>query len=79
MFSDSEYLRAGIGQYFNRDDDRRDMMDKKNVLGLLFFMGVLGVAISGMVAFQPDKVVYQEASSAQQELQAFPSLPAGGF
>jgi len=54
-------------------------MDKKNVLGLLFFMGVLGVAISGMVAFQPEKALYQEATSTQHSLQAFPSLPAGGF
>jgi len=55
------------------------MMDKKNIMGLLFFMGVLGVAISGMVAFQPEKPLYQEAKNTQQALQAFPSLPAGGF
>lgn len=68
-----------FGQYFNRDDGRRGNMDKKNIMGLLFFMGVLGVAISGMVAFQPEKPLYQEATSTQHSLQAFPSLPAGGF
>ena len=68
-----------FGQYFNRDDGRRGNMDKKNIMGLLFFMGVLGVAISGMVAFQPEKPLYQEAKNTQQALQAFPSLPAGGF
>ncbi len=50
-------------------------MDKKNVIGLLFFMGLLGVVISGMVAFQPDKVVGEAASAAHYQLNAFPVLP----
>ena len=47
-------------------------MDKKNILGLLFFMGLLGVVLSGMVAFQPDPM---EPKMAEYDLRGFPALP----
>ncbi len=53
-------------------------MDKKNILGLLFFMGLFGVIISGMVAFQPEKTAeqYNRANqTAESTLSGFPVLP----
>ncbi len=50
-------------------------MDKKNVVGLLFFMGLLGVVISGMLAFQPDKASVKVESTAHYQMNAFPVLP----
>lgn len=50
-------------------------MDKKNVLGLLFFMGLMGVVVSGMVAFQPEKQVMSE-QTAEYFMSGFPVLPA---
>jgi len=51
------------------------IMDKKNVLGLLFFMGLMGVVVSGMVAFQPEKQVMSE-QTAEYFMSGFPVLPA---
>ena len=53
-------------------------MDKKSVLGLLFFMGLFGVIISGMVAFQPEKSAEdfnRGNQTAEQTLSGFPVLP----
>lgn len=50
-------------------------MNKKNMLGMLFFMGVLGVVLSGMVAFQPEKRVI-EVESLEYAMGGFPVLPS---
>ena len=50
-------------------------MNKKNMLGMLFFMGVLGVVLSGMVAFQPEKRVV-EMETAEYSMGGFPVIPS---
>jgi len=50
-------------------------MDKKNVMGLLFFMGLMGVVLSGMVAFQPEKKIV-EVEPAAYTMGGFPVLPS---
>lgn len=51
------------------------VMNKKNMLGMLFFMGILGVVVSGMVAFQPDKRIV-EAESPEYAMGGFPVIPS---
>jgi hypothetical protein len=54
-------------------------MDKKNILGLLFFMGLFGVIISGMMAMQPEKSATQynrENQTAESTLSGFPVIPS---
>lgn len=50
-------------------------MNKKNMLGMLFFMGLLGVVVSGMVVFQPGKKTV-EAESADYVMGGFPVVPS---
>ncbi len=63
-------------KYNNGHFFRGEIMDKKNVLGLLFFMGIFGVVISGMVAFQPEKTPTALSQTAGGGLQGFPVLPS---
>lgn len=50
-------------------------MDKKNIMGMLFFMAMMGVVLSGMVAFQPEKKV-SEVETAAYHMNGFPVLPS---
>jgi Mn2+/Fe2+ NRAMP family transporter len=57
----------------NKNEDF--VMNKKNMLGMLFFMGLLGVVVSGMVVFQPGKKTV-EAESADYVMGGFPVVPS---
>ncbi len=52
---------------------RGGSMDKKNLLGILFCMGLFSLVITGMVAFQPEVAPLQ---TADYEMRGFPSLPS---
>jgi len=59
----------------NNNKNEESVMDKKNVMGLLFFMGLMGVVLSGMVAFQPEKKVVEVEPTAYT-MGGFPVLPS---
>ena len=50
-------------------------MDKKNLLGMLFFVGLLGFVVSGIVMLQPDKKIL-EVETAEYNMSGFPVLPS---
>ena len=47
-------------------------MNKKNVFGVMFFAGLLGLVVIGMVKLQPEKRVVEQAEV--YELRGFPAV-----
>jgi hypothetical protein len=51
------------------------VMNKKNVLGMAFFVGVLGVVLTGMMSLQPEKRAMQ-VEPKQYAMGGFPVVPS---
>lgn len=51
------------------------VMNKKNILGMMFFVGLLGLVLAGMVTLQPEKRTV-EMESAEYIMGGFPVIPS---